>query len=148
MKLKLLITVCGGVLIASTPCVFAQTAAGAAAGAAKAGSGGAEAASGVGKYANYDQVAAHQRGGMSFQGKVAVDGGTLPWDPIQVSATCDGKVRYNTQADGKGQFQIQGTKTNSEVAAQPTNSNQLAASQLVGCQVHASLAGYRSSILT
>ena len=151
MKLKLLITVCGGVLIASTPNIFAQGsagAAGAAAGAAKANSGGPEASSGVGKYANYDQVAAHQRGGMSFQGKVAVDGGTLPWDPIQVFVTCDGKVRYNTQADGKGQFQVHGAQTNSEVAAQPANPSQLAASQLVGCQVHASLAGYRSSVLT
>lgn len=141
MKLTLLSTTCG-VLITATPSLYAQSAAGG------APPGGAELASGVGKYANYDRMAAHQHGGISFMGKVAVDGGGFPWDPIAVAVTCDGKTRYNTVADSKGHFEIHGAQTASEVGAEQTKPDQTAASQLMGCQVHAILAGYHSSVVT
>jgi len=57
-----------------------------------------EAASGVGKYSNYDNMAEHQRGSLYFTGKVKVEDATFPWDPIPVVVTCNGVVRYRTQA--------------------------------------------------
>jgi tetratricopeptide (TPR) repeat protein len=139
-----LITAFSSVLIAATPNLTAQVTPGSASNASK----GPEASSGFGKDANYDQLQTKQRGGISFMGKVSVDGGVLPWDPILVTVTCDGKARYNTQADSKGQFFIRGAVQNSEVAAQKPDPNRLPASQLIGCQVHAALAGYRSSVAT
>lgn len=108
--------------------------------------GGPEARSGVGKDANYAYVAEHQRGGLHFDGNVKVEGAALPWDPIPVTVTCNGVVRYRTEADPKGQFTIQGSQATPLV---PTKSNphELAASQLVGCSVHASVPGFKSSTL-
>jgi len=144
MKLKLFATACCGVLVSVSCNLPAQVSPSSAANASK----GPEASSGFGKDANYDQLQTRQRGGISFMGKVAVDGGALPWDPILVTVTCNGKARYNTQADSKGAFVIQGSTANSEIAAQKQDPNHLPASQLIGCQVHAALSGYRSSVVT
>jgi tetratricopeptide (TPR) repeat protein len=145
MKLKLFLIAFTCVLVAAAPSLRAQGGGGAA---AAAKSQGPETTSGVGKYANYDQMAARQRGGISFMGKVAVDGGVLPWDPILVTVICDGKARYNTQADSKGAFVIQGAAQSSEIAPQGQDKSQAAASHLIGCQVHAALAGFTSSVIT
>ena len=145
MKLKLLVTCSLCIVTAASPNLRAQ-AGGAAAANAKAQ--GPEATSGVGKYANYDQMAAKQRGGISFMGKVVVEGGSVPWDPILVTVTCDGKARYNTQADAKGAFVIQGDTQPSELARQKQDQSQPAASHLIGCQVHAALSGFISSVVT
>lgn len=152
MKLKLFIA--GFAEIALSVAVFAQAGGGgggAAAGSAAASSNhNAEMSSGVGKYANFDQTLAHQHGGMYFSGKVAVEGGVLPWDPIPVSVDCNGAVRYNTLTDAKGGFTIQDAgriTTASEVAPQ-VGAKALNAGSLVGCQVKASLAGFQSSAVT
>ena len=111
----------------------------------------AEMASGVGKYANFDQTLAHQHGGVYFSGKVAVDGGTLPWDPIPVIVDCNGTVKYDAQTDAKGGFAIESAarnSSNSEIAPQVGGAQKATAAQLVGCEVRASLAGFRSSALT
>jgi hypothetical protein len=148
MKLKLLTPAFSGALIlgallAPSTRLAAQVTPASASNSSK----GPEASSGFGKDANYDQLQTRQRGGISFMGKVVVDGGSLPWDPILVTVTCDGKARYNTQADGKGYFQIRGAAQSSEIAPTPDKS-QTAASHLIGCQVHAALAGFRSSVIT
>jgi cytochrome c-type biogenesis protein CcmH/NrfG len=153
MKLKLLITVSVALLVGATTHLFAQATGGATQGGggtagAAAGGKNAEASSGVGKYANYDRIAAQQVGGIRFIGKVVVDGGLLPWDPILVSVTCDGKTRYNTPTDAKGGFEIHGARKESEIGGQPGKSDQVTAAQLSGCQVHADLSGYRSNVLT
>src|ERR1700734_168817 len=67
----------------------------------------AEMSSGVGKYANWDQLAAHQHGSLYFAGKVAMGAGSLPWDPIPVIVTCNNVVRYDTHTDAKGAFEIE-----------------------------------------
>jgi hypothetical protein len=72
--------------------------------------------SAVGKYANMDQLMNKQTGSMQFFGKVAMAAGKLPWDPIPVVVTCDGKSRYNTVADPKGGFYIQAPARSSEVS--------------------------------
>lgn len=148
MKFKLFIA--GFAEIALSAAVFAQAGGGAAAAGAANATKGPEMTSGVGKYANFDQELAHQHGGMYFSGKVAVDGGTLPWDPIPVVVDCDGVVKYNTQTDVKGGFTIESAgriTTTSEIAPQ-VGAKPASASQFVGCQVKASLAGFRSSVVT
>jgi cytochrome c-type biogenesis protein CcmH/NrfG len=106
----------------------------------------AENTSGVGKYANWDQVASHQRGSLVFQGKVVVEGGQLPWDPIPVVVKCNGTTRFNTVTDAKGVFQIAKPPTESEVVG--VKGDKPDASQLIGCEVQADLEGFQSTTLT
>jgi Tfp pilus assembly protein PilF len=109
----------------------------------------AEATSGTGKYANWDQMLAHQHGSLYFQGKVVVQGGVLPWDPIPIVVLCNGKTRYNTQTDPKGSFRIQAAVRSSEVAAPaPGDDKKPTPAQLIGCEVRAVLEGFTSSPLT
>jgi tetratricopeptide (TPR) repeat protein len=109
----------------------------------------AEQTSGVGKFANWDQMLAHQHGSLYFMGKVQVQGGVLPWDPIPVIVTCNGKTSFNTQTDPKGSFKIQAAVKSSEVAAQaPGDDKKPTPSQLIGCEVHAVLEGFTSTPLT
>jgi tetratricopeptide (TPR) repeat protein len=111
---------------------------------------GPEATSGMGKDANYDTLQAHQRGGISFMGKVVVEDAMFPWDPIPVVVTCNGVVRYRTDADSKGNFTIQGQGssnpvTDSELAPKPGATQQATASQLIGCDAQAVLTGFKST---
>jgi tetratricopeptide (TPR) repeat protein len=108
----------------------------------------AEASSDVGKYSNWDQLSAHQHGSLSFQGKVVVAGGQLPWDPIPVVVTCGETTRYNTQTDVKGGFRIEAAPRESEITPGRTDSKLQGPAQLIGCTVHAILAGFQSTSLT
>lgn len=109
---------------------------------------GPEASSGLGGPANYTNLENHQVGGIRFVGKVVVQDAMFPWDPIPVTVTCNGVVRYRTEADAKGNFSIAGEGTDplrSEVAPQVSNSAQTTASHLVGCDAQALMAGFKSS---
>jgi len=108
----------------------------------------AENASGMGKYANWDTLQAHQRGSLVFQGKVVVEGGTLPWDPIPVVVRCNGATKFNTVTDPKGAFQIAAPPASSEVTPGQAASNKPNPAQLIGCEVRADLEGFHSTILT
>ena len=150
MKLKLFITGLAAITLSSVALAQGGGGAAAAAGAANAAKG-PEMSSGFGKDANFDQTLAHQHGGMYFAGKVAVDGGTLPWDPVPVIVDCNGVVKFDTQTDTKGNFTIQDAGRNrasSELVPQAGAKQPPTAAQLVGCQVKASLAGFRSSAIT
>ena len=150
MKLKLFITGLAGITLSSVALAQGGGGAAAAAGAANAAKG-PEMSSGFGKDANFDQTLAHQHGGMYFAGKVAVDGGTLPWDPVPVIVDCNGVVKFDTQTDTKGNFTIQDAGRNrasSELVPQAGAKQPPTAAQLVGCQVKASLAGFRSGAIT
>jgi cytochrome c-type biogenesis protein CcmH/NrfG len=105
----------------------------------------AEMTSGTGKYANWDQMAGHQTGSLYFMGKVAVDGGQLPWDPIPVVVSCNGTIRLNTRTDPRGGFKIESAPRESEVVRSKTDPAVVTPSQLMGCEVRAVLDGFRSS---
>lgn len=108
--------------------------------------GGPEGNSDVGKDAQYAQLAEHQRGGMTFTGRVAVEDAMMPWDPIPIVVTCNGVVKYRTEADSKGEFEIVGDQSISELV--PTaQKKQAAASQLVGCDISADVPGFKSTSL-
>ena len=149
MNLKLFIAGLAGITLSGA--AFAQAGGSAAAAGAANATKGPEMSSGFGKDANFDRTLAQQHGGMYFSGKVAVDGGTLPWDPIPVIVDCSGVVKYNTRTDAKGSFAIQDSgriRTSSELVPQAGAPKQLTAADLIGCQVKASLAGFRSSAIT
>jgi Tfp pilus assembly protein PilF len=110
---------------------------------------GPEATSGFGKDANYATLQAHQRGGISFIGKVVVEDAMFPWDPIPVIVSCNGVVRFRTEADAKGSFTIAGEASgplHSELVPTADNSQQTA-SHLVGCDAQASEPGFKSSVV-
>jgi tetratricopeptide (TPR) repeat protein len=107
-----------------------------------------ESTSGMGKYANMDQLMGHQHGSLYFRGKVVMDGGQLPWDPVRIVVACNGTTRFDTQTDPRGGFQIESAPTNSEVSKDPSAPKHLPPSQLVGCDVHADLLGFQSSKIT
>lgn len=107
--------------------------------------GGQEARSNAGRATNYTSLEERQGDGLGFIGKVAVEGATPPWDPIPVIVTCNGVVRYRTEADAKGQFTIRGNQSPSESVAAEKKLHQEWAAQLIGCNVNADVPGFKSS---
>ena len=109
---------------------------------------GPEASSGFGNGAKYANVESHQRGGIGFIGKVVVQDAMFPWDPIPVIVTCKGVVRARTEADAKGGFTIGDAwladPMHSVLSPEP-GAKKTAASQLIGCDAQASLAGFKST---
>jgi Tfp pilus assembly protein PilF len=73
-------------------------------------------------------------------GNVAVKGGMLPWEPVSIAVSCDGKTRYTAMADAKGNFTIGSS-------VQPVKDEKPFAAQFVGCEVKAALPGFQSSSL-
>ena len=66
-----------------------------------------EMSTGTGPQVNFGNLLNAQVGSMRFVGKVTVEGAKPLWDPIPIVVKCDGKTRYNTEADAKGNFDIQ-----------------------------------------
>jgi tetratricopeptide (TPR) repeat protein len=111
---------------------------------------GPEAMSGVGKDANLYTLDENQHGSVFFMGKVLVEDAPMPWDPIPVVVTCNGVVKYRTVTDAKGSFTIQPSYTgpmHSEIAPTVASQRQASAAQLIGCDIHGALPGFKSSSL-
>jgi tetratricopeptide (TPR) repeat protein len=134
MKTKLLFIFCG-VLILRAAAI------------AQMGSGKApEAAPDLGKSAKLDSLSQQGRSDSLF-GKVGVAGGALPWDPIPITVTCEGKIRYTANADPKGGFEIAALATSAAtLGAEGAKSK--AAAEFAGCTVAAVLPGFDSTVLT
>ncbi len=86
------------------------------------------------------------RTGDHLRGSVTLAEGTLPWEPIPVIVTCDGKASYSTETDSHGIFVI----SRVEPIGSPTiiGTQKSLITQLVGCAVSAVLPGFDSSQLT
>jgi tetratricopeptide (TPR) repeat protein len=108
---------------------------------------GPAASSDIGKFPNWDNLMKQGRAGDFFGGTVTVAGAALPWDPIPVNVMCDGKTRYTSTTDPKGNFLIAPKKTDDSAVGNRDTKTKLAA-QYVGCSVQAVLAGFDSSSLT
>jgi cytochrome c-type biogenesis protein CcmH/NrfG len=106
--------------------------------------------SGVGSTANFGQLVNQQHGSMQYFGKVVVDGGGLPWNPIPIAVVCDGKTRYNTVTDAKGGFgiMVDAKLSESELVQTKADVGRVTAAQLVGCKVNAVLDGFDSTPVT
>jgi hypothetical protein len=100
------------------------------------------------KYLNRDWNTLMRSGhvGDYLRGNVTLLGGALPWDPIPVTVTCDGKARFTTTTDAKGNFVIAPAQTAGSTTIK-ADAKPLAA-QFVGCGVDAALPGFDSSPLT
>jgi len=107
-------------------------------------------ASGVGSTANFSQLVSQQHGSMQYFGKVVVDGGGLPWNPIPIAVVCDGKTRYNTVTDVKGGFgiMVDAKLPDSEIVQTKADLGRVTAAQLVGCKVNAIVDGFDSTPVT
>jgi tetratricopeptide (TPR) repeat protein len=98
-----------------------------------------------GSDANFSQTLNAQVGSMRFVGKVVMEGGKLPWDPIPVAVICDGKTRYNTVTDKKGEFNIQSSARVSEAVATKRDPKRVNPAEFVGCKVTAVAEGFTST---
>jgi hypothetical protein len=105
-----------------------------------------ETTSDVGKTAKWDSLSRQGRSGDYLLGKVMVVSGTLPWDPVPIAVTCDGKIRYTADADPNGNFEISGAAATPTLGIEGPKSKP--ASEFVGCTVEGVLPGFDSSVLT
>jgi tetratricopeptide (TPR) repeat protein len=108
---------------------------------------GPAASSDVGKYNKWNSLEQQGRSGDYLVGNVSVAGGALPWDPIPLTVTCNGKPRFTSTTDPKGNFVIAPVKTDDSAIGNRDTKTKLAA-QFVGCVVQAALPGFDSSAIT
>jgi tetratricopeptide (TPR) repeat protein len=99
-----------------------------------------------GKSAKWDNLNHQGRSGDYLVGKVVVTGDSLPWDPIPITVTCDGKIRSTAEADPKGGFEISATAATTTLGIEGAKTKPV--SEFVGCTVEAALPGFNSSTLT
>ena len=100
-----------------------------------------------GFYNYWAGMSAQGRAGGVLLGKLAMEGEPLPWVPMLVNVDCKGSIVNSTQADLKGQFVITFTSTQG-VDRRAQDAQRQMETKYEGCTVHASLAGFRSSVVT
>lgn len=100
-----------------------------------------------GLYDYWADMSGQGRAGGALLGKLAVEGETLPWEPLLVTVTCDGKVDYTTQTDAKGNFGIVGLTLPGALGKQGDSQRQME-THFEGCLVQGVVPGFRSSIIT
>ena len=98
-----------------------------------------------GPYWFWSEMTDQGRAGGVLLGKVRVEGVPLLWEPIFVSINCQGKVRNTARTDPKGNFVF--TSVPGVVSAQADAGREMKV-YYEGCQVEASLSGFRSDTLT
>jgi tetratricopeptide (TPR) repeat protein len=108
---------------------------------------GPAASSDVGKYTKWNSLTQQGRSGDYLVGNITMRDGALPWDPIPLTVTCDGKPRFTSTTDPKGNFVIAPVKTDDSAIVNRDAKPKLAA-QFVGCAVQAALPGFHSSSIT
>jgi hypothetical protein len=113
---------------------------------------GPEATSDIGKTARWNNQNNQGRSGDYRTGNVNVkDAGkeqVLVWDPIPVSVSCDGQVKYTTTADVKGDFTIAPPTHAPGESTAKSDLHPITVAGFVGCTVAANLAGFSSTSLT
>jgi len=105
-----------------------------------------EATSDVGKSAKWNDLSRQGRSGDFLVGKVVVAGGALPWDPIPINVTCNGKITSTAAADPKGNFEISAAAATHTLGIEGAKTKPV--SEFIGCTVEAALPGFTSSVLT
>ena len=99
-----------------------------------------------GMYDYWADMTGQGRAGGALLGKLAVEGEALPWEPLVVTVTCDGKVEYTTQTDARGSFGISGFTLPGALGKQGDTQRQME-NHLEGCIVRGVVSGFRSSEL-
>ncbi len=108
---------------------------------------GPAASTNSGDMANRDTMAVQGPSGDYLRGNVTIADGALPWDPISVTVTCDGKTRHTSPTDAKGNFRIATANKDASPSGNSDPKTKLVA-QFAGCAVQAALPGFDSSTIT
>ena len=102
--------------------------------------------------ANWNNLNNQGRSGDYLTGKVNVKDAAkepvLVWDPIPVSVSCDGQVKYTTTADVRGDFTIAPATHAPGESTAKTDLHPVTVAGFAGCTVAANLAGFTSTTLT
>lgn len=101
----------------------------------------------AGIYDYWTEESAQSRADGALLGKLAVEGEPLPWEPLLVTVTCNGKVVYTTQTDAKGNFGIVGVTLPGALGKQGDSQRQME-THFEGCVVQAAVPGFRSTSIT
>jgi len=99
------------------------------------------------RYADLEKLRTMGHPGGFLSGNVSVAGGNLPWAPIQITVTCDGKASFTTTADRNGDFVI-AEKERFDATPRNIGREKSFIGQFIGCTVTAALPGFQSSQLT
>lgn len=100
-----------------------------------------------GLYNYWADMSGQGRAGGALLGKVKVEGEPLPWEPLLVTVTCNGKVEYSTQTDAKGNFGIAGLILPGALGKQGDSQRQME-THFEGCLVQGEVPGFHSSEVT
>jgi hypothetical protein len=100
-----------------------------------------------GFYDYWTQMSEQGRAGGFLLGKLAVEGESLPWEPIWVSVLCKGTIFHTALTDPKGRFVITSDHVPGALSVQGDAQRQME-THYEGCTVQASLSGFRSSVIT
>jgi Tfp pilus assembly protein PilF len=100
-----------------------------------------------GLYDYWADMSGQGRAGGALLGKLAVEGQPLPWEPLLVTVTCQGKVVYTTQSDAKGNFGIVAVTLPGALGKQGDSQRQME-THFEGCLVEGAVPGFRSTTIT
>ena len=98
------------------------------------------------RYADFENLRARGHVGGFLSGDVSVTGSNLPWAPIRITVTCNGKASFTTTTDPKGGFVI--AQNERFDSTRIIGKEKSFVGQFIGCTVTAALAGFQSSQLT
>lgn len=100
-----------------------------------------------GVYNYWNEMSAQGRAGGALLGKLSVEGEPMPWEPILITVSCDGKVVYATQTDAKGNFGIVSIVLKGALGKSSDSERQME-SRYEGCVVQGAVTGFRSTSIT
>lgn len=100
-----------------------------------------------GLYDYWADMSGQGRAGGALLGKLAVEGEPLPWEPLLVTVTCDGKVVYTTQSDATGGFGITSLTLPGALGKQEDSQRQME-THFEGCLVQGAVPGFHSTAVT
>jgi tetratricopeptide (TPR) repeat protein len=100
-----------------------------------------------GLYDYWADMSAQGRAGGALLGKLVVEGEPLPWEPLLVNVTCEGKITYTTQTDAKGNFGIVSLTLPGAIGKQGDHQRQME-THFEGCLVQGAVPGFRSTAIT
>lgn len=96
--------------------------------------------------ADFEKLRLNGDAGAFLSGNVSVAGGNLPWAPIRITVTCNGKASFTTNTNANGEFVI--AEKQRFGSTQAIGREKSFVGQFVGCTVTAALPGFQSSQLT
>lgn len=98
------------------------------------------------RYADFEKLRTKGLAGAYLSGDVSVTGGNLPWAPIRITVTCNGKTSFTTTTDANGGFVIVQKELFDSKHILGTQKSFVG--QFIGCTVTAALPGFQSTQLT